>query len=288
MNRPPIENLVDPNRVDRSRCHQANGWHLLVLAILPSALFVIGCGPSQKEYDAELAKVKALQGQLADSQAGRQHLEDQTRALAAQNEQLAARLRSLGQNVEQLQGNLGETQQALEQLRERERQAQARLAIFRNLLQRFNDLIRSGRLRVRIVRNRMVVELPEGILFDSGKADLKDEGKLALTEVANVLRDIKERDFQVAGHTDNVPIRTHRFRSNWDLSAARSVNVAQFIIDKGVESNRLSVAGYADTQPVAPNDTAGGRQQNRRIEIVLVPNLDELPDLSKLEGSTGG
>jgi chemotaxis protein MotB len=129
----------------------------------------------------------------------------------------------------------------------------------------------------------MVVELPEGILFASGKAKLKDEGEEALAEVAGVLKDIEDRDFQIAGHTDNVPIRTRRFPSNWELSAKRAVNVTRYLIEQGMKKDRLSAAGYADTQPVASNRTAEGRQQNRRIEIVLVPNLDELPDLSRLE-----
>lgn len=267
---------------------QAEKYSCLLSAM--ATVIAVGCGPSQKDYDAERSKVQSLQGQLSSSRSRAEQLEDESKALEAQNQQLAGRLRALGQNVEKLEGNLDETKRALEELREREKQAQGRIAMFRSLLQRFQEMIKSGRLRVRIVRNRMVVELPEGILFDSGKADLKDEGKKALTEVAKVLQDIKNRDFQVAGHTDNVPIRTPRFRSNWDLSAARAVNVSQFMMEKGMEAKRLSVAGYADTQPVASNDTTAGKQQNRRIEIVLVPNLDELPDLSSLSGndSSGG
>jgi chemotaxis protein MotB len=120
-------------------------------------------------------------------------------------------------------------------------------------------------------------------LFPSGKAKLSREGRGALAQVAGVLAEIKERSFQVAGHTDNVPIRNNRFKSNWSLSSARAVAVVQHLIKNGVTSTNLSAAGYGDTQPVASNDTKEGRAQNRRIEIVLQPNLDELPDLSALE-----
>jgi chemotaxis protein MotB len=129
----------------------------------------------------------------------------------------------------------------------------------------------------------MVVEMASAILFPSGKAKLSREGRAALAQVAGVLAEIKERNFQVAGHTDNVPIRNNRFRSNWSLSSARAVAVVQHFIKNGVASANLSAAGYGDTQPVASNDTKEGRAQNRRIEIVLQPNLDELPDLSALE-----
>jgi len=95
---------------------------------------------------------------------------------------------------------------------------------------------------------------------------------------------IEGRDLQIAGHTDNVPISTRRFPSNWELSTARAVHVARFLIEHEVPQQRLSAAGYADTQPVASNESGEGRQQNRRIEIVLMPHLDELPNLSVLAG----
>ena len=98
-----------------------------------------------------------------------------------------------------------------------------------------------------------------------------------------MLASIQNRDFQIAGHTDNKPIKSARFPSNWELSTARGVAVTRFLAANGVPETRLSAAGYADTQPVASNDTPEGRAQNRRIEIVLMPNLDELPDLSSLE-----
>ena len=186
-----------------------------------------------------------------------------------------------------LQSSLQETQRALEELRARERAQQERLATFRRMIERFRSMIDSGRLRVRIVRNRMLIELSVNILFDSGRADLRDEGEVALSEIVQVLNSIPNRQFQVAGHTDNIPMRSSRFQSNWELSTARAVNVARFMIDQGLNAERISAAGYAETQPVASNSTPEGRAQNRRIEIVLVPNLDELPDLSSLSEEGG-
>ncbi len=258
-------------------------------ALALSAALAMACGPSQEDLDHANNRIAELESELRTARAQNAELTERLESVEAHNGELAQRLRALGQEVEGLEGerstlqsNLVETQRALEELRQRERQAQARLATFRNLIDRFRSMIESGRLRVRIVRNRMVVELPEGILFDSGRADLKEAGEATLTEVAQVLREIQDRQFQIAGHTDNVPIRSRRFRSNWELSAQRAVNVARWLIEQGVPANRISAAGYADTQPVASNDSPEGRAQNRRIEIVLVPNLDELPDLSSL------
>ena len=255
---------------------------------LPFAL--LACGPSQEEYDAERARVQELETELATANAQRTDLDERLERQREQNAELTQRLRALGENVEELEGerstlaeNLADTRRALEELRERERQAQARVATFRSLIERFRSMIESGRLRVRIVRNRMVVELPTGILFDSARSELKEEGLATLNEVTAVLQEIDNREFQIAGHTDNLPIHNRRFSDNWELSTARAVTVALHMISQGVPANRISAAGHADTQPVASNDDEAGRAQNRRIEIVLLPNLDELPDLTSLE-----
>ena len=129
----------------------------------------------------------------------------------------------------------------------------------------------------------MIVEMESAILFASGKAKLSREGKKALTEVAEILKTISGRNFQVAGHTDDVPVRSRKFKDNWNLSSARAVAVVRHLEASGMDPNVLSSAGYADTQPVGDNKTDVGRATNRRIEIVLQPNLDELPNLSQLE-----
>ena len=264
-------------------------------ALVLTALIGSACGYSEEQMQERVTRIEELEGQLADSRRENQALEDRITALEARNGELVERLRALGEEVEglesergNLESSLAETQRALEELRARERQAQARLATFRQMLSRFQSMIDSGRLRVRIVRNRMLIELSDNILFDSGRADLKPEGETALSEIVAVLNTIGERQFQVAGHTDNVPMRSSRFDSNWHLSSARAVTVARFMIEQGLSAERISAAGYADTQPVASNESAEGRAQNRRIEIVLLPNLDELPDLSSLsdEGSS--
>jgi chemotaxis protein MotB len=262
----------------------------LSLITLLSVLATGACGPSQEELDAERARAQELQNELDTANTQRAEVDARLARLTEQNADLSQRLRALGQNVEELEGerssleaNLAQTRRALEELRERERQAQARVATFRGLIERFRSMIESGRLRVRIVRNRMVVELPTGILFDSARSELKDEGLATLNEVTAVLQEIDNREFQIAGHTDNIPIHNRNFGDNWELSTARAVVVARHMISQGVPANRISAAGHADTQPMASNETEEGRALNRRIEIVLLPNLDELPDLTSLE-----
>jgi chemotaxis protein MotB len=250
--------------------------------VLMASTLAMACGYSEEEMQAERDKLAATQAKLAEAEERGNSLEAQLQELNARNAELMERLNLAGAEKGTLSATLAERERALEELRARERQAQARLKTFQEMVDKFRAMIDSGKLRVRVVRGRMVVELAENILFDSGRAELKKEGKEALEQVASVLASIENRDFQIAGHTDNIPIKSARFPSNWELSTARAVEVTRYLASKGVDPARLSAAGYADTQPVASNADAEGRRQNRRIEIVLMPNLDELPDLSSL------
>ncbi len=250
------------------------------------------CGPSEEQYRARLREIQDLQGQLNTIRGERDRINEQLTAIRAQNETMVNRLRALGEDVSRLQTEGAATQRALEDTRRREaelraaqQRAEQRLATFRQMIERFRAMINSGQLRVRIVRNRMVIELPAGILFESGQATLRPAGEEVLRNVAGVLRQIPDRDFLVAGHTDNVQLsRGGRFRDNWELSSARAVNVSRFLQETGVPAEHLGAAGHAEFQPAVPNDSDEHRQANRRVEIVLMPNINELPDLSSLDG----
>jgi len=232
--------------------------------------------------------VLALAGDLEAADGDRSALRDRLESAHGMLDALADEQGTLGEDLERTRRSLASAQQSLEELRAREAAARRRAETFRGLLTRMRDLIAANRVRVRITRNRMVVELPEAVLFRSGRAEIGDVGREVLEEVSGVLASLEDRDLQVAGHTDSEPIRNSPYRSNWHLSSARALNVMQRLEEHGVPAARLSFAGYADTQPVAPNDTDEGRAQNRRIEIVLQPRLDELPDLSALDAMPTG
>ena len=141
----------------------------------------------------------------------------------------------------------------------------------------------------------MLIVMPTDVLFDSGRTLVRPDARDGLTSVAEALREISGRKFRVDGHTDDVPIHTARFASNWELSAARAIAVAHILVAGGLYERVVSVGGHADLDPVAPNDSDEHRGRNRRIEIVLEPNLSELPDLAipppggvPREGGDGG
>jgi chemotaxis protein MotB len=263
---------------------------MIALALLTATLGAVGCGVNEDLYnatvrdrDAEKQKLAATQTELDAEKAQRKK---DIEARDARILVLSNKLSSLGQDVSRLEtergslgGELAEAQKRMEELKKAQAQAEARAAQFRKLVTQFKALTDAGKLQVEIRENRMIVRLGDKILFDPGKTDLKPEGKDALTQVTEVLKSLPNRNFQVAGHTDNVPIKSKRFRSNWDLSTARAVEVTNFMIGAGMEPKRVSAAGYADQSPVVPNDSPDNMAKNRRIEITLVPNLDDLPPI---------
>jgi chemotaxis protein MotB len=254
----------------------------------------------EKARDAEEADLKH---QIADAQQKAQDLDQKLSDLStadhnlqakldestAINAQLRGELERLGKNVDSMLQEKGTLSKALDdaksrldELRKAQAAAEARAQLFKDFIRKLKAMIDAGQLRVAMRAGRLVIQLPNDVLFDSGQKVVKAAGKLALVALAKVLVTVPGRSFQVAGDTDNVPIETQRFPSNWELSTARALEVVHFLISQGVDPRALSAAGYGEFDPIAGNETADGRAKNRRIEITLQPKLDELvaaPDL---------
>ena len=147
-----------------------------------------------------------------------------------------------------------------------ERQMESSVEELREVLE---DQISQGLMQLERDRERIVIRIEERGSFPSGSADMSDGLAFLLASIADVLADMPGM-LTVEGHTDDIPIRTARFRSNWDLSAARAASVANALLDKQVlQPTRLSVQGYAETRPRAENTTVEGRALNRRVEIII-------------------
>jgi chemotaxis protein MotB len=123
---------------------------------------------------------------------------------------------------------------------------------------------------VRWDQKRLVLVLGERIAFDVGEADLLPDFKPTLTRIAGFISSQKGYRVAVAGHTDDVPIQTEQFPTNWELSAIRAVNVAKFLIGHGVSPRRVSIEGYSAYRPLLPNTSSQSRRDNRRVEITLI------------------
>lgn len=235
------------------------------LPALAVALFAsTGC-VSQKKFNtvqAELDNARAALGEsLGDEAAARSAAED-----------LA------GDNIE-LRATNAEMRQALHELQARQRIANQRTEQYQKLVERFQSMIDAGTLQVKIVDNRMIVELGTDILFPSGSAKLSESGMTTALQIGAILDDFEGRRFEVEGHTDNVPIKTAQFPSNYELASARAIAVMRMLIDAGVAPEQVSASSFGDTRPVASNDTEDGRARNRRVEIALEPDLSIIPQV---------
>jgi chemotaxis protein MotB len=265
--------------------------------------FVIGCGHTdeemaakQREIDKLSADLKAAKAQIADDQA-------KFTEVSTQLERMRDQLKQAGLGLEKSQADAARLQQALSEYKQRAEQLAVIEARFRELRSKLDKLNQFG---VKVVprNNRLVVQLPGDILFDSGKDDLKQQGREVLSQVAEVIRndkDLSNRYFLVAGHTDNVRYPpTGVFRDNYGLSLARARQVLLFLIDDhkvdpkkkgdiaggGLNPRRWAAAGYAEFDPIAgtvESQTEEDKKKNRRVELVVQPNVEEMLNLGAIK-----
>ncbi|MBK8253896.1 MAG: OmpA family protein [Polyangiaceae bacterium] len=262
--------------------------------VLP-ALFALfaGCGHSEEEWQAQLAKYEKLSQEHSAAQDKLSKTTQELEAAKSRVADLEAKLKAMGLSLEETTGkvtklsaSLEEQEKALREYKERARQLEAIKARFEALKKKLDQLTKLG-LAVNIRNNRMVISLPGDVLFDSGQDTLKKDGKDILDQVAGIVKadgSLISRNYQVAGHTDNKPFRgAGSFKDNWGLSLMRARGVLLHLVDAGgMPRDKWSAAGFADTDPIAPNDDEPGRQKNRRCDLIVVPSVEEMLDLKSL------
>lgn len=207
---------------------------------------VAACGVPKAKYTSLQDQMKTCDTQLADMKTASEACESKLSSLSSTKEELAQQL-------------------------------ETKTKTYENLVSSLQDEIKTGKVKISEMKDRLTVNLIDKILFDSGSTVLQDEGKAALKKIGDVLKNVQGKRIQVEGHTDNVPVGPtlqKKFPTNWELSTARATAVVRYLAELGIDQKNLSATGYAMFAPVASNDTAEGKHQNRRIEIVLVPQLE--------------
>ena len=165
--------------------------------------------------------------------------------------------------------------QAVKDLRTASAFEEEKSSIRQGLIQRAGKVKALAGLTILEVRGELVLRLPERLLFDRAEAVLYDEAKSALAAISEELKDRPIR-LRVEGHTDNMPIRSPRYPSNWELSMARAMAVVRFFLEDGkIDPGSLAAAGYSEYHPVGDNATQEGRAQNRRVDLIIVADLDQ-------------
>jgi len=146
------------------------------------------------------------------------------------------------------------------------------------LEQKFSQEINDKQIKLQMMEKGLVITVVGDLLFDSGKAKIRVEAYPLLNKVSAILKDnMAQFNVGIEGHTDNVPIKHSGWKTNWELSTSRALSVLHYLVkDQGIAPERLSAIGYGEYRPVASNDTKDDRKQNRRVEIVILPNITKV------------
>lgn len=257
------------------------------------------CGQLKDQVEQQKAQYAQLSQQYEQEKQGhaaaRAELEQsqlKVLQLTEQLKQMGVDMDSLSQEQQKLTMSLDDMKRALEDYKARAAQLERIKKRFVELKEKLDKLTKLG-LKVEIRNNRMVIRLPGDVLFRSGEDKLQADGKDVLAAVAAVITkdsDLSRRFYQVAGHTDNKPLMGGRFGDNWGLSVMRARSVLLFLIAPndgkngggGMDQMKLHAAGYGETDPAVANDSDEGRRQNRRVELVVMPSVEEMLDLRNL------
>lgn len=234
-------------------------WMLLLLVIAAAAF---GGSKVVDQRNAARREADAAARQAETTEAARKQLTLRVNELEAEKTELAAVNEELSRDVEAKEGELAQLKETATKLEDQ-----------------MKEEIAKGDIRLSETGGKLRVDLVDKILFDSGEAQVSKRGEEVLARVGAVLAQIDDKQIQVSGHTDNQRVVGEKlvvqFPSNWELSAARAINVVRFLAEKaGVPAQRLVASGYGEYHPIASNKTPSGRARNRRIEILLTPLLD--------------
>jgi chemotaxis protein MotB len=294
-----------------------------LVAIASSCASVYKCGdpvpdkkPGNKRLQAVIAERDSLCISLDDEQRENASLTNQLRQMTGERNELSRNLQELNANYDGLQQRhrnlMDESLSQADQfsrtlqlkseeldskerlLAERERalsELQQMIARQDSVTRRLNDILRNAllgfnadELSVEIKNGKVYVSMSDRLLFRSGSAAVEAKGKDAIKQIAEVLNNNPDIEILVEGHTDNVPIRTAVFRDNWDLSVVRATSIVRILTDEHkISPTRVTASGKGEFLPRASNDTPEGRALNRRTEIILSPQLDEIMQLLNVQ-----
>ncbi len=219
---------------------------------------------------------KLLQEDLVRARADLERVE---KVLADRSAEAGAAMTEMRREIDRLIATGNDLQQQLEVERQAREERLAEVqGTYDELVGKLEEEIQRGEVKISELKGKLTVNVVDKILFDSGQAALKPAGIRVLQQIGDILKSAADKDIQVEGHTDNVPIRgtlTQVYPSNWELSTARANTVLHFLQDKtDIPGERLSAVGYGEYRPIASNSTPEGRALNRRIQIVLTSTKD--------------
>lgn len=265
----------------------------IVFILAASLLTMTGC-VSHKKYNLLQADYNASQVALAESRTNAKNLESLLEQARKNNQELKEQYASLQKtldqsiltnqsgnvNISKLVDEINASNNYIKRLVEAKSKSDSLLMVLSTNLTRSLDTDELRDVDVKVLKGVVYISLADNMLFRSGSYEISPKAMDILSKIAKIIKDYKNYSVLVEGNTDNVPISRTNIRNNWDLSGLRASSVVQVLQDKfGVDPSRLTAGGRGEYNPVATNNTAEGRQLNRRTQIIITPSLDQFMDL---------
>lgn len=265
-----------------------------IVLILAATLLSLGSCVSHKKFNLLQADYNASQVALAESRTKVQNLEYLLDQAKKDNQELksqyAALQKTLDQsiltnqsgnvNISKLVDEINASNNYIKRLVEAKSKSDSLLMVLSTNLTRSLDTDELRDVNVKVLKGVVYISLADNMLFKSGSYEISPKAMDILSKIAKIIKDYKNYSVLVEGNTDNVPISRTNIRNNWDLSALRASSVVQVLQNTfGVDPSRLTAGGRGEYNPVASNETADGRQLNRRTQIIITPSLDQFMDL---------
>lgn len=233
---------------------------LICISLLTLALLCSGCLVAESKYLKKVDETNQLTQQIA--------------SLETQNKGLTEQVTSLTGKVADLEADKARLAESLDRAAKKTQEQEKASSTYQQLLKEMKTEIAQGQITIKELKGKLTMDVVDKILFASGEAKVKKEGLEVLDRVVEILKDVKDKNIRIEGHTDNVPIAgklAKTYPTNWELSAARAINVSRYLQQQGIDPSVLSATAFGEYQPIADNTTPEGRAKNRRIAIILLP-----------------
>lgn len=238
----------------------------------------------QEEYNGAKVKLaeytsdsKSLAARLAEEQQRNKELKE---AYAKLQGSYQSNVQQGNVNISKLVDEINASNKFIKQLVDAKTKSDSLNQVLTNKLTRSLSRAEANDVDVQVIKGVVYISLADNMLYKSGSYEIGERAGETLSKIAKIITDYKDYDVLVEGNTDNVPISQKNIRNNWDLSALRASSVVQALQTRyGVDPKRLTAAGRGEYNPVASNDSAVGKQRNRRTQIIITPKLDQFMDL---------
>ena len=257
---------------------------LSFMTILAFSFLISGC-VTTATYEKKAAEADSQARQLAVVKADRDQLkeafanaakerDDLDKVLKSKTDDLSKSIAELRQKTADLEAENTILKADLADLKEKEAEVETESNTYKQLMLEMKEEVAKGEVIISELKGKLTLDVVDKILFAPGRAEVTKGGLAVLKRIIDILKNVEDKSIRIEGHTDNAKIKgalIRQYPTNWELAAARAINVTRYLQQQGIDPTLLSATAFGEYEPIASNDTPEGRAKNRRIAIILLP-----------------